>query len=402
MAIGKRDIVGVDGTIVTCPKDVTDLVCDRDGDRRARMMHEAGINQRVVVIEFDSIAQALAAHDTSDYATALKALRDGADSRPSLGSAAPSPCAAARYPATTTNILGHVTGVLYDYAKGAAKRVTDPHSLVRTTTFDPIGRVTEEKQPDIESPSTLVTSKLYTYTDTFPTNVRTRSYLTSATTSDFYAYRDGLGRMLQERGQVAGNNTYAVKDYMYNTAGLLFRESLPYHASSTARSAATSTAALFSTNVYDALRRVTGTGTAVGTTTITYSPWQTRVTDANSNQKDMLRDAYGNLTSVVEYNNNGSDTYTTTYGYDALQNLTSITDALANVRNFTYDGLSRRLTAQDLHDAGDGSFGTWTYVYDLAGNLESSTNPKGQVVNYTYDNLNRVTAEECRTDPNQG
>ena len=41
--------------------------------------YEAGINQRVVVIEFDSIAQALAAHDTSDYATALKALGDGAD-----------------------------------------------------------------------------------------------------------------------------------------------------------------------------------------------------------------------------------------------------------------------------------------------------------------------------------
>jgi len=41
--------------------------------------YEAGINQRVVLIEFDSIAQALAAHDTADYATALKALDNGAE-----------------------------------------------------------------------------------------------------------------------------------------------------------------------------------------------------------------------------------------------------------------------------------------------------------------------------------
>jgi len=41
--------------------------------------YEAGINQRVVVIEFDSLAKALAAHDTAGYATALKALADGAD-----------------------------------------------------------------------------------------------------------------------------------------------------------------------------------------------------------------------------------------------------------------------------------------------------------------------------------
>ena len=41
--------------------------------------YEAGINQRVVVIEFDSLEKALAAHDTQAYGVALKALGDGAD-----------------------------------------------------------------------------------------------------------------------------------------------------------------------------------------------------------------------------------------------------------------------------------------------------------------------------------
>jgi uncharacterized protein (DUF1330 family) len=41
--------------------------------------YEAGINQRVVVIEFESVAQASAAHDSAEYQAALKALGDGAE-----------------------------------------------------------------------------------------------------------------------------------------------------------------------------------------------------------------------------------------------------------------------------------------------------------------------------------
>jgi uncharacterized protein (DUF1330 family) len=43
--------------------------------------YETGLNQRTVVIEFPSLAQALAAHDTPGYAEALKALGKGAAER---------------------------------------------------------------------------------------------------------------------------------------------------------------------------------------------------------------------------------------------------------------------------------------------------------------------------------
>ena len=42
-------------------------------------VYEAGINQRVVVIEFDDIAKATSAHDAPDYQAALKLLGDGVD-----------------------------------------------------------------------------------------------------------------------------------------------------------------------------------------------------------------------------------------------------------------------------------------------------------------------------------
>ncbi len=40
--------------------------------------YEQGIEQRTVILEFDSVAQAIAAHDSPAYQAALAALGDGA------------------------------------------------------------------------------------------------------------------------------------------------------------------------------------------------------------------------------------------------------------------------------------------------------------------------------------
>ena len=45
----------------------------------AAKAYEAGTMQRVVIIEFDSIAKATAAHDSKAYQEALKVLGNGAD-----------------------------------------------------------------------------------------------------------------------------------------------------------------------------------------------------------------------------------------------------------------------------------------------------------------------------------
>lgn len=42
-------------------------------------VYEAGVNQRAVLIEFDSVAQATAAHDSPAYQEALAALGQGAE-----------------------------------------------------------------------------------------------------------------------------------------------------------------------------------------------------------------------------------------------------------------------------------------------------------------------------------
>jgi|SRR5579864_4733174 len=45
----------------------------------AAKAYESGLQQRVVVIEFDSVEQATATHDSPAYQQALKALAGGAD-----------------------------------------------------------------------------------------------------------------------------------------------------------------------------------------------------------------------------------------------------------------------------------------------------------------------------------
>jgi len=42
-------------------------------------IHEMGMKERVVIVEFDNVHKAMAAHDSADYKKALEALGDGAE-----------------------------------------------------------------------------------------------------------------------------------------------------------------------------------------------------------------------------------------------------------------------------------------------------------------------------------
>lgn len=295
------------------------------------------------------------------------------------------------YPATTTDALSHSTSVYYDYATGKAKKKIDPNGYTWESIFDPLGRIKEEKIPDPQSGS-LVTKATYSYSDiAYPSYQQTTVYLNSASSTDSYTYFDGLGRVFQERSK-ATSTYYTIKDKEYSSAGVLYRDSLPYFAAGASSTSATTSVALWATHIYDGLHRPTAVGTAVGTTSFAYDGWKTTQTDVLGKTKDAYTDAFGNLVQVDEHNS--TSTYSTYYEYDTLNNLTKLTDASANIRNFTYDGLGRRLTAQDLHASGDATFGTWTYAYDDAGNQTQTVDPKSQTVNYTFDALNRTLTED--------
>ncbi len=117
--------------------------------------------------------------------------------------------------------------------------------------------------------------------------------------------------------------------------------------------------------------------------------------DANSNRKILT----------------APDGSTTTYDYDTLNRLSSLTNSLTGQFGFAYDALSRRtqLTRPNgvntnysydslsrllsvLHQAGSTTFDGASYAYDNAGNRTSKTNYlNGIAEGYTYDLLYQLT-----------
>ncbi|MDR3662560.1 MAG: hypothetical protein P4L86_19630, partial [Mycobacterium sp.] len=76
--------------------------------------------------------------------------------------------------------------------------------------------------------------------------------------------------------------------------------------------------------------------------------------------------------------------HTMSRAYDPFGNMTQTTDAVGNVVSATYDVRGRKLTSTDP------DMGYWTYSYNTLGQMVSQTDAKGQVTSITYDKLDRV------------
>lgn len=292
------------------------------------------------------------------------------------------------YPATTTNAENHITSYTYDYSSGKVASMTEPNGKVIQYDYDALDRLVEEEQT-FENGSTQTTRAISYNTSAQPQYRKETLYRSSSDSQDIYTYLDGFGKTIQTKQEM--DSGWLTLDTVYENMDRVEKQSLPYETSSSSNSGATSNSNLMTSFVYDPLGRVTLSTNAKGTTTTDYNGFETTVTDAENNEKDLITDAFKNLVQVNEYN--GSSTYTTEYDYNAQNLLTKITDAENNVRNIAYDGLGRRTSLEDLHDASDSTFGTWSFVYDDI-NLTSQTDPKGTTTSYTYDDINRVLTED--------
>lgn len=121
--------------------------------------------------------------------------------------------------------------------------------------------------------------------------------------------------------------------------------------------------------------------------------------DENGHQRDLREDPLGRLVEVKEYtgaypNPNATPYATTSYVYNALDNLTQITDHAGNITKMEYSSLGQRVKLHDPDlcgsDAAQPSY-WWTYEFDLAGNMTKQTDAKGQAVSMGFDELNRPT-----------
>ncbi len=315
----------------------------------------------------------------------------------------------ALHPVSVINALGQVTSYQYDYRIGQPFKITDPNNMVSKFTFDGLGRIVKEEytRPNQSDSNLLFVKKAFEYElylannqvsgwKTLETNYLDNYDTVAPRENKQITYTDGFGRSIQTRQLVEPANgstdqRFRVIDTVYNNIAQVGKTSLPYFSIGADRTSPSGATALYTELTYDPASRVVMTTNSVGTITTDYEDWEITITDPNGKIKNLEKDAFERLVQVTEHN--GSDEYDTEYFYDTNGNVIKIVDALGNERNFTYDGLNRRTSAEDLHSPSDSSYGTWTYEYDLAGNLISWTTAAGQVIEQSFDALNRLTVE---------
>ena len=291
---------------------------------------------------------------------------------------------------------------------GQVKRVTDPNGDFTTTTYDPLGRVERVTHPD-----GLFTETAY---KNFGRGVK-RQYvqtyweLSNAPTDDVYPnapwgnlakqYFDGLGRVITDEQPGVGVNSEPITDIEFDVRGHVTTRSLPHFRVDLTPS----TPFPVITYQTDPLGRVTQTTYPDGRVErACYGAGVTVTVDANGHKTRTVRDAYGQVVTVQEYQGEfascspgaGSPYATTTYAYDVRGNLTQVTDTAGNVTTMDYDSLSRKLTMDDP------DMGEWTYAYDAVGNLTQQTDAKGQRLHFRYDRLHRRVQKDYETPKTPG
>jgi RHS repeat-associated protein len=282
-----------------------------------------------------------------------------------------------------------VTSSQYDFLTGLVMSSTDANG--QTTSFDyndPLNRLKTITRPTGGGLTT------YEYGDSSNNlYIRTQTTLDSSRSFDSYQYYDGLGRAIRSLSYDAdATSPWIAVDTYYDQMGRVQSVSNPYRVSSPG--GATTACGECTTTEYDDLGRVKrvvtpdGAQMASNYSTITTGTPGTdvTVTDQAGKKRKSLIDALGQLIKVNE-DPTGLN-YQTTYGYDPLGNLRTVTqgDPLGDhqTRTFNYDSLSRLTSALNPES------GTATYHYNNNGNLDWKTDARGVKTSYTYDSLNRV------------
>ncbi|MEX2247979.1 MAG: polymorphic toxin type 33 domain-containing protein [Dehalococcoidia bacterium] len=279
----------------------------------------------------------------------------------------------------------------FDFVLGQAKKVTLANGNVVEYEYDGFGRplkawdtLTSQAAPHVEyeydwgqEPNTI---KVITRTGPDPGD----------TVWTLHCY-DGYGRELSTLSPYSATQRVVPSRTVVDALGRPKLQSLPEATdSSTCIEPVFGTMPLGTVHYYDTLGRTTTVDEiGSGQTTFTYTGLTTAVVDANGHKRESVADGRGRTTAVKEYT--GTSPYTlyatTTYAYDALDNLGKVTDALLNETTMDYDMLGRKTQMADP------DMGTWYYTYDAAGNLKTQLDSRGVETTLDYDALSRLLSK---------
>ena len=297
------------------------------------------------------------------------------------------------YPSTTAAAGAHKESFTFDRNTGEATSHTGENGEVTFYGYDGLGRITSTIYPPGGG------SAGNTYYDTVPPSMSSTRTLDASRTLMAQTRFDELIQTTDKELASDPQGADYTESY-YDTFGRVIATSNPYRAGGDTSHGNTSG---YTETYYDALGRVTQVvrpdGQSVNTS---YTGPCTTVADEAKRSRTSCTDAVGRVTEVTE--DPGGLGFVTDYRYDAVGNLVCVDqqggfsggagcDAGSGyggtwrVRLFTYDSLSRLVTAQNPES------GTINYHYDANSNVTSRTDANGITTTYCYDQLNRLTGK---------
>ncbi|MBI3477118.1 MAG: RHS repeat-associated core domain-containing protein [Acidobacteria bacterium] len=307
------------------------------------------------------------------------------------------------YATQIKNALNQSSYPNYDYNTGLLISTTDPNGQITTNSYDVVSRLTNVSRPAGGGQTSFCYTDLGGSTcsqGSAPYQVVITKAITSTVNETATAIVDGMGRLAHTQLNSDPEGVVYADD-TYDAAGNKSTTTNPYRTTS-------DTTYGITTNAYDALHRGTQVTQADGSLLKTaYCGNSTLVTDEAGHWRRSIVDGLGRLIEVDEPNSttatvnaNGcpgtsEPIWVTTYGYDTLGNLIGVLQAGSRARSFSYDSLSRILTADNPES------GHLAYTYDADGDvttkttpLQNQTNPATTTaISYCYDSLNRLTAK---------
>jgi RHS repeat-associated protein len=314
------------------------------------------------------------------------------------------------YPGIATN--------KYTYSPaGDLVTLTDGKNQTTTWKYDQYGRVTNK----IDAAS----NELLRYS--YDANNRLTNRWTPGKTNAFYSY-DAVGNLTNVAYAVshaislaydALNRLKNMVDavgttiYVYTSADLVQSEDGPwandtvnYVYNNTLRTSLTLQApnatAWSQTYGYDAAGRLQSLSSPAGSFTYTYDPGLGGVTSASSLARRLVLpngayitnafDSVARLLSTTLKNSVNTTVNSHTYGYNAANQRTAMTNTSGDYRNYAYDSIGQLQTAKGYE--ANSSSNRWHeqlgYSYDFAGNLNYRTN-NALVQTFNVNNLNELT-----------
>jgi RHS repeat-associated protein len=292
------------------------------------------------------------------------------------------------YVTAATNALNQTTSYTYAPCTGQPVTKRDPNDTAANrnglqVAYDLMKRITGVVSADGGNTTTVYNDQAHT--------VETETLMTGTTQIDKLTILDGLGRT-KETELLSDPEGADVVTTTYDAMGRTLCVSNPYRGTP---SGAVCTA-------YDPLSRPTVVTEQDGSsTTSSYTGNETTSTDESGYTWERYTDGLNRLEEVIECGLACSSTnLTTTYTYDPLGDLRSVTQSgttgdTPRLRSFIYDSLARLLTAANP-ETGSVAYNYLANGAMCAGDPSlpcSKTDARGVTTSYGYDALNRLTSK---------